>query len=247
MATRVRKPKSNREPSDEAVLSRARRLAKKQMTPMLEALGLTADASQEQIQEALSGLTKARQENMGAVERAEEKLRQAEAKLEEEKALRKEAEAKASGLESQVEELQGELEYMQADFTFRSAARKLGVVDEDYAMELLKRKLNSMPDDAEIEDDFAEQFFQGLKEDKSKSYLFGEVETPAGPSPASNQDAIDSGGTPPGDGNPAPENQPDPNPSPAGKPEPEEDVSELDRRAFNRRTYQKYGYRPGTF
>ncbi len=246
------KPKTNRNKpaSDEAVLSRARRMARKELKKVATALGME-EYDEEEINKRLAEMTSTRSDNQSALERAD---------------------GRTKGLEDQNGDLRGKVSQLQRDLTeskrkavvaqeeldefkvvheIAEAAFRVGLRDADYAVELFRRHANKLPDG---EDPDVDAYFEGLKNDPEKKYLFKEETVTAGPKPADaapqqtpvqpSQQTQQPGhqGAPQGQ-NSIPD-QGAPNPAnPGGQPK-EVNVLEMNPREFSDHTAKEYGFRP---
>lgn len=237
--------RDKREPSAEAVLSRARRIARKELRPIAAMLGVEEfdNASiVKALKEKLEAVTQqpatpeaSQQGPDRASEIADLKVRIRD--LEKEK---QELETSNLKLERARRNAEVTLEKMQVEIELREEARSAGVVDTDYALDLLRRHAQKSPD-AEID---PKSFFEGLKKDPTKRALFERSDVPAGPAPVGNQQPQQ-----PQQQTQAPAQRPGEQlaPKPGEQPQKGEDlnVEGLSKRDFNKLTEQKYGFRPG--
>jgi len=209
------------------VLERAKRLARNEVSKELgrfsRALGLGDDYDpaklEAKIQELQRGggqpdeATKALMAQVADLKAQQEK-QQRELAKERERAERAERNAKDVEVEAELKEY----------------AMKAGVRDSKYALHLFAEHVQSGAEDVD-----PEKFFEGLKADKTKRYLFAEETVLAGPT------------------TPTPEQKVETAPAPANPAAPkEEDLTERDdkgkyktnNREFAERTSAKYGFRP---
>lgn len=239
--------------SNEAVMSRARRLAKQTIRPFAEALGVDPDDEQG-LKAKIEELKSAREENMGVVERLESAKKALEEQNHNLKTKLSQTQTDLTKAQRTLQQKEGDLEDLEIEREIERTALQAGVIDLDYAITLFKRHVGGL---GENEEPDASVFFEELK--ASKPILFKEEVVEAGPKPASQQPGAGKAGD---QTNPGEEtqkrsegtaqasseksqipDQPAPKPGESG---PEEvDASALPSHEFKRRTSEKYGYMPG--
>ncbi len=241
-------PPGKKPVSEEAVLSRARRMFRKEMKVVAQALGME-EYDEDKLREALGEMKKAREDNQSALQRSDGRIK---------------------GVEEQNGELRGTVSQLQRELTaarrdlkmavqeiddssvvheIEKAAGSVGFRDTDYGVELFRRHARGLPDG---QDPDVSKFFEDLKKDQSKRYLFTEEDVTAGPKPGAQtvpqqpqqpQQPPGQQGAPQG-----PNNVPDqgaPRPAdPGGQPQATDALS-MNSREFSQHSQDKYGYRPG--
>jgi hypothetical protein len=247
-----------KQPSNEAILSRARRMAKKELRKVAEALGLD-EYDDEAVQQVLEEMRAAREENMTVLERTEGRAKN----LEEQNA---ELRSKVSQLQHDLTKSQRELEEASQDLAdfqveaeIEKAAAAVGFRDTEYGIELFRRWAAAQPDESELD---INSYFEGLKKDPNKRYLFTEEEVTAGPRPAgdttqppqlhaSQQGQQQSQQQQPGQQgqsqghNNLPDQGAPPPANPGGQPDAPTDALSMNPKEFSDHASRKYGFRPG--
>jgi hypothetical protein len=237
-----------REPSAEAVLSRARRMMRKELKPLAAVLNLT-EYDQGAVIKAFKEAVEAKatpsatgpegQQAAPGPDRSEEivELKSRIRELEKEKSTIEVAKLKA---ERQAIVAERSLENMKVEVELRAEAQAAGVTDTDYAIDLLKRHAKQLPETEELN---PKSFFEGLKKDPSKRALFERADVAAGPTPVANEPQRQSQGQP----TPGQPVKPGDQLNPKAEPAPGEqiNVEALSKRDFNAHTSDKYGFRPG--
>lgn len=176
--------RTNRPPSKDAVLSRARRLQRADRKKIWEAMGWGSEDepfSDELFEQKMGGIQVDREKGMSDVERATGKAQT----LEQEKAqwfaekTQMQGELTKARREMQQMHRQSKNEKIERDL--RDKARAAGFKDTDYALYRLKKHaVEDVPDGQEPDVDV---FFGDLKKDPSNKHLFHEQDVPAGPQP----------------------------------------------------------------
>lgn len=252
--TRMAKPKTNQKPrkpaSEEAVLSRARRLANKELRKVAAALGMEK-YDEEELNQRLDEMVKAREDNQSALERLDGRAKTLEEQNAELRAKISQLNKDLTDSRREAENAKGELEEYKVVHEIAEAAMRVGVTDTDYAVELFRRHASKLGDNEEPD---VNAFFEGLKNDPKRRYLFKEEEVTAGPKPAGEtpqqpaqpaqpqqpqgqQGATQGQNSIPDQGAPAPAN---PGAQPEGK-----DALDMNPREFAEHTAKNYGFRPG--
>lgn len=244
--TPVAAPKKNHQPSEQTVLSRARRLTRKNLKPVAVALGLedfSEDAVLKKLQAVLAGQQQqpgqgqpgqpgAPAPNTDEIVELKGQLKDLQKQVQTMEVEKLKAERRAISAERSMENLKIEQE-------LRGEAQAAGIVDLDYAIDLMKRHASKLSEDQELD---PKAFFEGLKSDPTKRALFERTDVPAGPPSIANdpktqqQPAVQTSApaVKPGD-------QPAPKPTTA-PPEAPVNADEMSPRDFKAHT-QKYGYR----
>lgn len=251
MATKAPK-KPARRPSDKSFMTRADSLAKTRMTKKAKAwaaaLGMEDVKSVDDFEERIQSIAAEREKGMSEGERNSARLMQTQEELRETK-KKLEQYKQAYGRYSQLyNDMKSDYEMLEAETEIKDAAREAGVIEMDYAMHRFRQHLAS-GEDAQFGED-PRGFFESLKKEPSISHIFEVSTTPAGPKPAKEELPQD----PNAPADPAPDLPPQPEPTPAdaglapqpgaGPKEAPEDVSGLSSPDFQRRTAEKYGFRP---
>lgn len=242
------KPKQKnqqRRPNDtqEAIVSRARRMSRSHLKKVWSALGIEGDFSEEKLNHHLEELQKQADEGKSAVERIEGRAQTFE---EENKELRQQIASltnENTKLKHERDSTVAARENEQLEAQVRQAAVAAGVSDTDYGLELFRRYVNGLPDD-HVQDEDPKVFFEGLKKDPTKKVLFQPEVVAAHPPSAAERAAATT--QPGSQGAPqTPNMQPPPKPAGGQGPVDEANVDALNRQDFASRTMEKYGYRPG--
>jgi hypothetical protein len=230
--------KGGKPASEEAVLVRAKRMYRGKLRQVWEALGKDGPLDEEALDGELKRLVEERESQMGDRERQESRL----AKIEEQNAELRTKLASAQAAAEKAEKArateQQRREHVEIEHEIRDVARDAGVRDGDYALHLFRSHVKGLGDDQDVD---PRQFFESLKKDDSKRHLFREEPVKAGPSTLEKDQQQQA--TPPGQ-----PNQPQPQPKPAvagAQSNGPDDALALDKRSFNQRTADKYGFRPG--
>lgn len=241
--------KPNRKPpnkvTEEAVLSRARRMMRSQMKKVAQVLGME-EYDEAKFNEKVDELAKAQEEKKSVLERFESRA----SNLDEEN---KELRQKIAELDAQLakergarESLEHQIETSKLEGDIREAAVAAGIRDVDYGIELFKRHCREIPDEQEDNVD-PTRFFEDLKKDPKRRAIFTEETVPAHPPSAAERLAGNKTipqGAPQGDQ----PTTPSPAPKPAGGQPGAEviDALSMNPRQFADHSSQKYGYRPGS-
>lgn len=254
--TRRTPQKRSKPASNEAVLSRARRMAKKELKKVAVALGLE-EYDEETVNSALDEMRKAREENMTVLERTEGRNKSLEEQNNELRSKLSQAQHELTKTQKELEEAQQDLTDFQVESEIEKCALAVGIRDTDYAIDLFRRWAADQPDDTELD---ANAYFEGLKKDPNRRHLFIEEEVTAGPTPPGDttQQQQQPGGQPqqqqqqqpgqqgqsqgqsnlPDQGAPPPAN-------PGGQPDKPSDALSMNPKEFSDHASSKYGYRPG--
>jgi hypothetical protein len=228
--TMTKKPKMKKSPSEEAVLARARRLAKAHLKPVLDALGLES-FDEKLLQEKLQELKQSREAGLNDSEKHGLRVKELEKALAESRRLQGASKLALVKLQKQIEaqtqtQARSEIERKVGD-----VARSAGCLDSEYATHLFKQHVLS--GGAHKED--PEAFFSSLKKDTQKSHLFQPAVVGAGSQ--SLRSAVPKTDTAIDNAVPAPVTQ--------EIVKDEAEVEKLTPAQFNKRTQERYGYRPG--
>jgi hypothetical protein len=232
--TTEKKKNTKRSASEEAVVSRARRMAKAQLKSVAAALGLDS-YDEKAVAEKVAELKASRESGMGEGEKLAARTKELEAKLAESHKKNMTAKAELLKLQKQAERAQSDKQRAEIEHKISDAARGAGCVDPEYAIHLFRQHVLSQgphKDNPAI-------FFDSLKKEPGKTHLFQSVSVGAGAQPVKGSNRSDAQITP--DTSP---------PAPAaggaaGQKEDSEQVEKLNPAEFNRRTQDRYGYRPG--
>lgn len=250
---------NNRKPSrkrDENFEARVRRAVRSEKKRVWEALGLEGDFDETKLGEKVDELLKAREENKSAIERFEGRASTLEEKMSDLKAELSRVTKERDRLTNDLKGKDEEISDMQVEHELREHAWRAGIKDPDYAIELLRRHARDLPEE---QDPDVPKFFEDLKQDKSKRYLFEESSVAAGPKSAAEQQAAQQAaaqqqqqsqqpgqqGAPQGQQTAIPD-QGAPKPAEGGEAEPKQKgVMEMNSREFAAHTDKNYDYRPG--
>ena len=163
------KPKpAAKKPSDDAVLSRARRMYRSKMKKVWEALGVEGTFDEARLDEVLEGLVKDREASMGAQERVEARLNKLEEQNSELRAKQQASQAEADKARRELEQERQQRENLEVENQILDEARKVGILDGDYALHLFRKHVQTLPEDQEPD---PSGYFEGLKNDDSKRPL----------------------------------------------------------------------------
>jgi hypothetical protein len=225
--------KSTKKISQDAIVSRARRMLRSKQKQLWEVLGFEGEYSDEAFDEKMAEAAKTREASMSSGERQEAYIK----KLEDQKA---ELMAKAKMLNEELTKARQQLdqevdnrENLEIEYQIRAEAAKAGITDTDYAIHMFKRHVVNLGDDQEAN---PSGFFESLKKDPAKRYLFTEEKISAGPKPVAQTGAPQQLQT---------NGQAQPTPSTGPQVEKDENVLDMDKRSFNQRTRDQYGFSPG--
>ena len=173
-------------PSSKAILDRANRMAKRQVNKVVadlaEALGVEADSHSSLLEavKAAKSETQSTNENASALEAKYARLKEEHAKLQNETTKVRQMYRKA---EKERRKYYDDLQEHLMVSEIKDSARAAGVRDEDYAVHLFRSHVLS-------DGEYSEQpgnFFESLKTDQGKKFLFDEELTAAGPSSLKDQ------------------------------------------------------------
>lgn len=229
--------KQKRTPSQDTVISRARRLLVKELNPVAQALGLEKYEEQE-FKAKIEELNRAREENMSNSERYETKLKQTEEKVVEMKAKEQTLLAE---LQKARNELRTEIQSrtnMEIEGEIQAAARKQGFKDTNYGMHLFREHIKGLPEHEEADLD---AFFEGLKAKPNMKHFFEETPVPAGPAPVANNQPQETGAPP----QPQTPDRAPPKPASPGVGQNQADAMDMNKRDFNSHVRDTYGFSPG--
>ena len=243
MATKP-KVKPRKPASEEAVLSRARRMSRQRLRPLAESLGVNPNADKA-MDEAIAGLIKTQQDTLSSSERVESRLKALEEHNVELRSKVSQTQGELSRTKRELATKGQELTDVEIERDIERTALAAGVRDTDYGISLFKRHAAGLGDDVEPD---CPAFFESLK--KSKPFLFTEETVPAGPSPGAaavpqNQDPAQPGATQAGAPQSQIPDQPAPKPGPSGEPPPEVNAEKMNPREFAEHTRKNYNYTPG--
>lgn len=223
------KQPKKKEPSEKAFLTRVRQATRATKRSVWAALGFEGEFDDKAFEEKLAAYQKAKAEggedDAGTADKvaaAKQKITTLEAKVVE---LGKRL-AKAT---KDVEAKTSELEDFKAEHEIREAARSVGIVDADYAVDAFRRHAATTPEGKESPQPSA--YFEELKKDPKRKHLFQAIEVAAGPQKTNQQQA---------DGAPA---AAPPNPTDGGQP-PAVDAMKMSKKDFNAHS-ATYGFRAG--
>lgn len=227
----TKKPKMKKSPSEEAVLARARRLAKAQLKPVLDALGLES-FDEKLLQEKLQELKQSREAGLNDSEKHGLRVKELEKALAESRRLQGASKLALVKLQKQIETQSQTQARTEIERKVEGFARSAGCLDSEYATHLFKQHVLS----GGVHKEDPEGFFSSLKKDTQKSHLFQPAVVGAGSQslrsaiPNKTDTAIDNAV-------PAPVTQ--------EIVKDEAEVEKLTPAQFNKRTQERYGYRPG--
>ena len=235
----------NKPASEEAVLSRARRMFRKEMKVVAQALGMD-EYDEDKLKEALGEMTKAGEDNQSALQRSDGRLKGIEEQNAEFRGKVSQLQQELTTARRDLKQAMQEIEDSTVEHVIEKAAGLVGFRDTEYGIELFRRHARGLPDG---QDPDATQFFEDLKKDQSKRYLFMEENVTAGPKPGAQTVPQQPPQQPPGQqGAPQGPNVPDqgaPKPAdPGGQPQAPDALS-MNSREFSQHSQEKYGYRPG--
>lgn len=215
------------------------------------ALGIDGIANADQLSEKLGNISQERERNMSDSERNASRVTQLQDQL---KAANKELgryKSAYTDVKNERDSLRDDLDTLNAEVEVKDAAQSAGVTDFSYAMHLFRNHCIEEGENAEFGED-PKGFFESLKKGGKSLHIFNSETIAAGPKPATEAAEANTqaeGGQPPQSDLPP---QPAPRPQEAGGAQPpapgnggeEEDVSKMDPGAFQKRTEEKYGFRP---
>lgn len=249
--------RSSKPPSEEAVLSRARRIAKKELKKFATALGME-EYDEEAVNARLDEMVKAREENQSVLERTEGRAKTLEEQNGELRAKNAQLTQDLTRARKELEAAKQELDDFQVESEIEKAAVSAGFRDSDYGIELFRRWASTQPEDADLD---PAAYFEELKSDQSKRFLFVEETVTAGPKPGTQaaphnpqqpgqpgqgqqtQQPPGQQGATQGQGNIPPQGAPSPaGGQPDGQPK---NVLDMNPREFAEHTRNTYGYSPG--
>lgn len=252
---RPKMSKSSRRVSEETVISRARRLMRAEMKKVAQALGLE-NYDPNTVNAKLEELKKARESGMSINERYEQQLNELRAQNQELNAQLGTATGELQKHRKDLVQAQKAQERLQVEYEIRTIASKAGINDLDYGVHLLKQHIKALPADQQVLNDEAVRvYFEGLKKDPGKRYLFQEERVPAGPQSVADEktkaaaSAVAAQPTAQQPGQPAQtqipgQGAPTPATGAAGEKK-EVNALEMGKRDFNAHTREKYNYSPG--
>jgi molecular chaperone GrpE (heat shock protein) len=235
--------------NNETVLARARRLARSEMRQVAQELGMEKWDPVE-FKKIATQLRKSQEAAQTDNQRAAQQLKELQDQNAELRAQLKTQSAEVAQLKKAQAQWDSQRERMEAEYEIRTAAMQVGITDTDYAMELLKRHLVALPDDQPAPD--PKDWFEGLKQDTTKRFLFREESVAAGPQPIASQQK--PAGAQPAQQPAAPAGAQPSNIPPQGSPaaaqpggaQPEApNALDMKKRDFNAYSREKYGFSPG--
>lgn len=259
MATKkktTKKTSSRGRNRDEAFEARVRKAIRVEKRKVWESLGLDGDFDETALNEKLDSLLSAREENKSVVERLEGREKRLQEENNELRSKVAELERASESAKHEAESAKAELEELSVEYELRSLATASGVTDLDYGLELFRRHASTLPEDADVNEGTVKTFFEELKKDPAKKYLFAEASVSAGPRPIAEKTGTQpqQTQTQPGQQG-APQGQPNKTDIPdQGAPKPEgaqtpdgegANVLEMNKADFARHSREKYGYSPG--
>lgn len=244
MATPPPTKKPTKKPSEEAVLSRARRLMRAEKRKLWNLLGFEGDYDDAKFEEHVAGLAAQKESTMTDQEKNAARIKELEtqvATLNGKLATSQESETKAR---QALQSAEKKFQRASVEAEIREAARAVGIMDPDYAIHLYREHLKKLPEaERDQKAPMPDQYFgEVLKKDPSKKHLFREEVVAAGPKSV----AAEQTQTQP----PPPAQTPANGTAPAApKPgdataKPPESVEKLSPRDFAKETERKYGFRP---
>ena len=234
------KPNKRRSASGEAVLSRARRMYRSQMKKVAQALGFD-EYDEATFNAKIEEMTQSQQASLSTSERQAGQLKEVETSrshlLGEKQSLQTELNKARRGLQA----AEKQLENFRIEVKLRETARDAGIRDPDYALHLLMKHSDELPEGQEPD---VPAFFENLKRDASKRHLFNEESVPAGPRPVAEQQPNQPAQP---TGEPQSQQVPQPPPKPAGPAGAEmPNALEMDDQTYNAHLKERYGYTRGT-
>lgn len=260
MATKAVAGKNKpRKADDRSVMNRVKRAENAQARKLAAAMGLEGVTNAQDLEDKMQNLQAEREKNMTDSERnasrvtqLQDQLKQAQTDLSRYKRAYTDAKSKQAELQGQVESLKDDYETLEAEVTIKDAAQAAGVTDFDYAMHLFRGYCLSEGEEAQFGED-PKGYFEDIKKQNRHLHIFENKTVAAGPTSAQKAEAESQPGaseaTPPPDLPPQPAPAPKsaggqltpPSGSSSGDPE---DVTDMDKAAFQKRTEDMYGFRP---
>jgi hypothetical protein len=254
MATKPKKPTPNkprRKASEDAVLSRARRMFRSEMKKVATALGFE-EYDEASFNEKIEEMTKARDDNLSMSERQSNQLQALEAEKSKLLGEKQVLQTELTKSKRDLAAMEKEHESFKVEQELRDVARQTGIRDPDYALHLLKKHCNTLPEDQEPD---VPAFFEGLKKDATKRHLFEVEDVAAGPKPVAEQTVTAPQQQPqqpqaqpqgaPQAGQPNQPPQPPPKPAAAGGAPTSPNALEMSDADYRNYAKEKYGYTPG--
>lgn len=225
-----KKQPTKKEPSEKAFLTRVRQATRATKRSVWTALGFEGEFDDKTFDAKLAAYQKAKAEGGGDDDgAAAEKVAESKQKIVALEAKVAELSKKLAKATKDAEAKAAELEDFKAEHEIREAARSVGIVDADYAVDAFRRHAASTPEGKESPQPSA--FFEDLKKDPKRKHLFQAIDVTAGPQKTTQQ----------ADGAPA---AAPPAPTDGGQP-PAVDVRTMSKKDFNAHTAAQYGYRAG--
>lgn len=219
------KPKK-KDPSEKAFLSRVRQANRADRRKIWTALGFEGEFDDKAFDEKLAAFQKARADG-DAGEGDADKLAEAKTKIQALETKVAELSKRLAKATKEAEVKTAELEDFKAEHEIREAARAVGIVDADYAVDAFRRHASATPEGKESPQPSA--YFEEMKKDPKRKHLFQPIEVAAGPQKTTQQ----AEGAPPAA----------PPPAEGGNPT-AVDAMKMSKKDFNAHAAQ-YGYRAG--
>ena len=171
--------KPKRKASEDAVLSRARRMFRSEMKKISKALGFE-EYDEVTFNSKIEEMTKARDDNLSMSERQTNQLQTIEAEKSKLLGEKQVLQAELTKAKRELASSESTHENFKVEQELRDTARQHGIRDPDYALHLLKKHCNKLPEGEEPD---VPTFFEDLKKDATKRHLFEVEDVPAGPKP----------------------------------------------------------------
>lgn len=228
--------KKKRKPGAEAVLARARQMARAEKRKIWAALKIPGEFDETKFAEAIESLSAKAEAAAATGDRFADKARDLEAKNRDLEAKNRELQQKLTKTARDLAAKTSAYDDLKIETGLREAAKDAGIIDPDYGLELFKRHIRTLPPDAH--DPSPGEWFSELKKDPNRKHLFRAEDVDAGPRPAS--ESLAGKGTTPAT------NQPPPKPAAGANEQPPSDAGSMNRRDFKKHSLETYGYTPGS-
>ncbi len=234
------KPNKRRSASGEAVLSRARRMFRSEMKKVSKALGFD-EYDEATFNAKIEEMTQSQQANLSATERQAGQLKEVETSRSQLLGEKQSLQTELNKSRRRLEIAEKQLDNFKVEVRLRDTARDVGIRDPDYALHLLMKHSDELPEGQEPD---VPAFFEGLKRDAKLRHLFNEESVPAGPRPVAEQQPNQPAQP---TGEPQSQQVPQPPPRPAGPAGAEmPNALEMDDQTYNAHLKKEYGYTRGT-
>lgn len=251
-AANAKKRKSGKA-GDASVTVRVKRAENAQAREIAKAFGIEGVTNAADLKEKMSNVTAEREKNMTDSERNASKVTQLQEQLKQTQGKLDQYKRAYADVKGKYDTVKDDYETLEAEVIVKDAAQEAGVANFDYAMHLFRSHCVKEGENAQFGED-PKGFFEDLKKNSRELHIFQTSTVAAGPQSAQEKAEADSQ---PGNAGTQTQSdlppQPDPKPKEAGGTQPPpggnsggdlEDVTDMDKGAFQQRTEEKYGYRP---